>query len=413
MIGLMDCNNFFVSCERLFRPDLLGKPVAVLSSNDGCIVARSEEVKNLGIPMGAPLFQVQDVVEKHNVTLFSSHFALYRDLSSRVMTTLREECDSISVYSIDEAFFRVEDTITEAEIREMRRRIIDKVGIPVSIGISSTRTRAKLASTFAKKSNGVFFLTDDILKMKADTIPVGTVWGIGREMSASLTRDKVTTVAKLLEKGVRYARSMYGVVGERIVHELQGHEAEFLEEEGSVHASIASTRSFKQTTHEKEVVMGALAYHVAHIGEKLRERGHMAGELTVLAYPSRFSSHVLTRGSARVLFTVPTDSTETLLMTTRTLFERLYQPHVSYKKAGVMVSGIIPREYVSPSLLTGSVREKSAEVYDVVDVLNERFGSGTVRPGSIMKEETWGARTDMRSPQYTTRWGDIQSVKAV
>lgn len=410
----MDCNNFFVSCERLFRPDLLGKPVAVLSSNDGCIVARSEEVKNLGIPMGAPLFQVQDLVKKHNITLFSSHFALYRDLSRRVMTILRDEYESVSVYSIDEAFFRVGETMSSNEIALLRQRIIDKVGIPVSIGVSSTRTRAKLASTFAKKSDGIYFLTDEILAIKADTIPVGTVWGIGREMSASLTRDGITTVRAFVEKGVRYARSKYGVVGERIVRELMGQEAQGEKEgEEGTHASITSTRSFKDVTNDKEVVMGAIAYHVAHIGEKLRERGHMAGELTVIANPSRYSSYTHTCGSKRVVFSVPTDSTETLLTTARALFDDFYNREVPYKKAGVMVGGIIPREYVSPSLMTGRVREKSAEVYDIVDMLNERFGSGMVHPGTVIKQEKWGARTDMRSPAYTTSWSNIPSVKAV
>jgi DNA polymerase V len=181
MIGLLDCNNFFVSCERLFRPDLLKRPVAVLSSNDGCIVARSAEVKDLGVPMGVPYFQVKDVLTKAGAVLFSSNFTLYRDVSARVMDTLEDEVGLIDVYSIDEAFFEVEDDATEADVLAIRARVMKEVGVPVSIGIASTKTLAKQASVLAKKGNGVCILTDALWQEKMEEVPCGSVWGLGRQ----------------------------------------------------------------------------------------------------------------------------------------------------------------------------------------------------------------------------------------
>jgi DNA polymerase V len=201
-IGLMDCNNFFVSCERLFRPDLLKKPVAVLSSNDGCIVARSQEVKELGIPMGAPYFMVRAICKKEGVTLFSSNFRLYRDISARVMHALCEEVDTFEVYSIDEAFFSIEETVTEEEVLLLRERIMQKTGIPVSFGIARTKTIAKAAGDHAKKESGVSILDATLWETKISEIPCGSIWGIGRQTSAKLTKLGINTVADLISKDI-------------------------------------------------------------------------------------------------------------------------------------------------------------------------------------------------------------------
>lgn len=413
MIALIDCNNFFVSCERLFRPDLHHQPVAVLSSNDGCIVARSDEVKKIGIPMGVPLFKVKDVVRKHGITLFSSNFTLYRDLSRRVMAVLCDEYRHISVYSIDEAFVTLRSGESEDDVRRVRDRIMKHVGIPVSIGVASTHTLAKLASTYAKRGDGVFYLDSSFLRTEGTSIPVGTIWGIGREMAAMLTRDGVHTLDEFIRRGIPYARSTCGVHGERIVYELMGKSTYRLGAEDAVEASIASTRSFRQKTHEKDVIMGAIASHVAHIGEKLREREHMACGLTVMASPGRHSAYAQRKGSASSMCAEPTDSTETLLKMAQTLFLQIYDADVPYKKAGAVVHSIIPRAYASPNLLTGDVREKSAYVYDVVDALNARLGPGTLQPGAVLGQQVWDARRENGSPAYTTRWRDIPTVKAV
>jgi DNA polymerase V len=287
MVGLMDCNNFFVSCERLFRPDLRGKPVAVLSSNDGCIVARSEEVKQLGIPMGVPHFQVKDLCEKHQITIFSSNFTLYRDISSRVMQALREECDHVFIYSIDESFFEVEEGMDTNGIAKIRTRIMEKTGIPVSFGIAPTKTIAKIANSEAKKGNGVVWLSVEEAQRRYGALSCGSVWGIGRQTSRRLSDLGVRTVAEFVERGRSFARQEFGVVGERLFLELTGIRTDGAEDEESVQGSIMSTRSFGKETRSKEVLLSALGHHISHVGEKLREDDLMTSSLRILCLPSR------------------------------------------------------------------------------------------------------------------------------
>jgi DNA polymerase V len=200
MIGLMDCNNFFVSCERLFRPDLAKCPVAVLSSNDGCIVSRSQEVKDLGIAMGVPYFEVKSLCKKYNITLFSSNFTLYRDISTRVMATLKEFVDDIEIYSIDEAFFGVPKTMDETTLISIRAEIIRKTGIPVSIGVAPTKTLAKVANDRAKKGGGVMVLTKEVWKILQGEVSCSSIWGIGRQTSQKLTELGINSVAELLAR---------------------------------------------------------------------------------------------------------------------------------------------------------------------------------------------------------------------
>jgi DNA polymerase V len=253
MIGLLDCNNFFVSCERLFRPDLLKKPVAVLSSNDGCIVARSQEVKDLGVPMGIPYFQVKDVLTKANATLFSSNFTLYRDISARVMETLEKEVGFCDVYSIDEAFFEVSDDATEADVLSIRSRVMQDVGLPVSIGVASTKTLAKQASVMAKKGNGVCILTESLWKEKMETAQCSSVWGLGRQTTAKLRELGVKTVAEFLALDRSVVRKHFGVGGDRIYMELTGVVVHKLGSQSlDVQQSIMSTRSFEKNKNYTE-----------------------------------------------------------------------------------------------------------------------------------------------------------------
>ncbi len=414
MIGLMDCNNFFVSCERLFRPDLKGKPVAVLSSNDGCIVARSQEVKDLGIQMGAPYFQVKDQCTKHRVTLFSSNFTLYRDLSSRVMRALSEEFDHTEIYSIDEAFFEVPEGMTAEDIKMIRMRIAQKTGIPVSFGIASTKTIAKIANNEAKKGTGVTWLTMEAALARYGTITCGSVWGIGRQTSKRLSELKVVTVANFIDKGHAFARQEFGVVGERLYFELTGIRVEGDPDAEVKNASIMSTRSFHKAVTDKSVLMSALGHHVSQLGERLREREVMTSQLRILCAPSRFGPFALRATSKTHIFDIPTNDTTVLLQETQKLLDSLYEKDVPYKKAGAIVGGLVPAAYVAPSLFENLSREKSSgSVYVVVDELNERFGRGTIRPGVVMDTDAWAARSLSRSQEYTTQWTEIASVKAV
>jgi len=413
MIGLMDCNNFFVSCERLFRPDLLGKPVAVLSSNDGCIVARSKEVKDLGIPMGVPLFEVRDVVEKHSVVLFSSNFALYRDISRRVMHALQEEFDDVAVYSIDEAFFVVPEGCTEEDIALIRARVIQKTGIPVSFGVAPTKTVAKIANQEAKKGSGTVWLTLNQFRERCSTVPCGSVWGIGRQMAAKLEVFGIHTVSHFLEKGLGFARSEFGVHGERLFLELTGIEAAGHTEDVSPNASIMSTQSFGKRIHSKDVIFAALSHHIGHIAEKLRARNLATRSITIICAPGRYGNYVLRKGSATMEFGEPTNDTVLLLEYARRLLDEIHDAEVPYKRAGAIVSGLLPIEYVSESLFETTEKSARESVFAVVDILNKRFGKETIHPGTLHRGEEWSSRTELRSGAFTTRWTEIPHVKAI
>ena len=412
MIGLLDCNNFFVSCERLFRPDLTTRPVAVLSSNDGCIVARSQEVKDLGIPMGVPYFKVKDVLSKAGAVLFSSNFTLYRDLSSRVMNTLQKEIGLIDIYSIDEAFFEVADDITEEEVLAIRMRVIKEVGVPVSIGIASTKTLAKQASAMAKKMNGVCILTEALWQEKMKDTPCGSVWGLGRQTVIKLREMGVTSVAQYVALSRPVIRQRFGVVGERIQNELNGLRSYELGEDGSndVQQSITSSRSFEKTTSDLSALESALGYHVTEVAEKLREKQLLATTMTVMIMPSRHGDFFMRRGSISLNLTRPTNETRLILQEAFSALRKIYQKEIPYKKAGVLLGGLLPLHTNTGSLF--DVGTTDVHVLDeIADEVNSKFGHGTLRSGAIL---TSGARgsAKLRSKEYTTRWGDIPTVHA-
>ncbi len=409
----MDCNNFFVSCERLFRPDLRQRPVAVLSSNDGCIVARSQEVKDLGVPMGIPLFEVKELCEKHNVTLFSSNFTLYRDISRRVMRALRDEYGSISIYSIDEAFFEVAEPVCVDAIMDIRSRIMQKTGIPVSFGIADTKTIAKVANGEAKRGTGVVRIDLNEFKRIAPSISCGSVWGIGRETTLKLSALNINTVADLRSAGLGFMRHQFGVQGERLFFELSGIPASPGDVEDSIHGSISSTRSFAHAVHDKAMLQSALGYHVTHIGEKLRERCVTASVLSIMCTPSRYGAYALRKGNAHIELDCPTNDTGKLLKEAFILLDRLYEVGVPYKKAGITVSGIIPEAFVSGRLFNSPGGEKQEEMYQTIDSINNRFGRNTVRPGVTLNQGDWQENKRLKSPEYTTRWAHLARVKAI
>ncbi len=411
MIGLMDCNNFFASCERLFRPDLQKKPVAVLSSNDGCIVARSQEVKDLGIPMGIPYFKVKDICEKEGVVLFSSNFTLYRDISSRVMQALASEVGACDVYSIDEAFFALPDDVTPEEVLRIRNEVIKKVGVPVSIGVSSTKTLAKQASSLAKKSGGVCILTKEMWQEEQKNALCASVWGIGRQSVAKLREMGVSTVSEFLALDRAVLRRHFGVSGERIADELRGtqvHELGRTTED--IQQSIMSTRSFEKTTTELSHLQSAVAYHVSFAAEKLREKKLVASRLHVAILTSRHGDFVLQSGTGEVVLDEPTSSTQKLLKAALAEVNKLYQKRVPYKKAGVVLGGLMPESYVTGDLFS-SASTNTREVDDLADTINERFGHNMLHHAVILQNAA-RASAKLRSKEYTTRWQDIPTVQA-
>jgi DNA polymerase V len=413
LIGLMDCNNFFVSCERLFRPDLLKKPVAVLSSNDGCIVARSQEVKDMGIPMGLPLFQAKQLSDTSSITFFSSNFTLYRDISARVMQTLAEEMGECEIYSIDEAFFELPDTVTEEEVHTIRSTIMRRVGIPVSIGVAKTKTLAKQASVFGKKGNGVFLLTEEIWKEKSKNAPCASVWGLGRATVGKLAALDVSTAADFMKLERGFVRKQFGVGGERIYNELHGTVSHNLERNSQdVRQSITSTRSFAKTTQKLIELESAVSYHITHAAKKLREKDLLCSRLYIELRASRHSDFSHRRGGAEIVLPESTNNTGDLLSFALQKVREIYDPDIPYKKAGVVCSGLIPSSFVPRSLFTEHSKDSTVNVIDsVVDRVTNKFGMHALHFASVLDS---GARSSMalRSKEYTTSWGDIPSVHA-
>lgn len=409
-IALLDCNNFFVSCERLFRPDLEGKPVAVLSSNDGCIVARSQEVKDLGVPMGIPLFQAKQLYDLAEVTFFSSNFPLYRDISRRVMDILASEVGKIEVYSIDESFFTLPQHTTEAELLELRRQVMRRSGIPVSIGFAPSKTLAKVASKLGKKQGGVRRLTLPDWEQLAASFNLEDIWNLGGATARRLRALEVHTPAAFMELAPQVVEAHFGVVGRRLQDELRGTAVYRVgENSDALRQSLASTRSFAGTTNDRGALMSALGYHLTHVAEKLREKELAATTVIVELRPSRHGDFAYRRGSWLVPLALPAYDTTTLLRAVEEGFEQLYEAGVPYKKAGVVLSGLVPQGYVQPDLF--SAAQPNAGVDTVTDSLNRRFGPGTIRPALVLDNRP-KVSANLRSPRYTTTWNDIPTVKA-
>ncbi len=415
MIGLVDCNNFFVSCERLFRPDLSKKPVLVLSSNDGCVVSRSQEVKELGIPMGVPYFQIKDICRKEGIAVFSSNFTLYRDLSRRVMSALRDEFETCEVYSVDEAFFLIKDTMSFSDFMFKRKRIIQKTGIPVSIGVSYTKTLAKVAASIAKKEKGVCVLDHDSWQRLQSSTSCGAIWGIGRETSARLRDMGIGTVYELLASDRSLIRAQFGVIGERTCLELEGVPVYTFGD--SVHRtqeSYMSTRSFGNVVKDKAVLQTALAYHISELALKLRKDACVAAGMTVLIRGSRHGVYAQRKSLFYKTFTEPTADTGVFLREMHEVLEAVFDPEIPYKKAGVIFHGILPKGASTGSLFSAGVQKvKTKDIDSISDALNDRFGRKILNRGSVFGSALWITKKAFNSKNYTTKWSDLPEVKAI
>lgn len=407
-IGLLDCNNFFVSCERLFRPDLEKKPVVVLSSNDGCVVARSKEVKELGIPMGVPYFKVRDELEASRTTIFSSNFTLYRDISARVMRVLQNEVGYTEQYSVDEAFFTL-TAPTMDSLKHIKAAVEQQVGVPVTVGVAKTKTIAKCATEIGKKGEGVSLLEGSAWKEVAQTFPLADVWGIGRRTGEHMRAYNLLTVADLQQADPAFIRSEFGIAGARLQTELAEQPTDRSERD-KLQQSIMSTRSFQKSTTNLRVLEDAVAYHVAHAAEELRELGACAHTIRVLIRPSRHNEWVLRGGTREAVLVIPTDDTRVILREALALVRSLYEAGVPYKKAGVILSGIVPRAAVPGSLFESS--DQHHELFSAIDGLNHRYGAGTLTIGRTKTEGVWQASKSHVSPRYTTSWQELQTVVA-
>jgi DNA polymerase V len=413
-IGLLDCNNFFVSCERLFRPDLKGKPVVVLSSNDGCVVARSQEIRDKGIPMGIPYFQIKDIIKDIEATTFSSHFALYRDISRRVFEVMREELDVVEQYSVDEAFFTIQgppENVRE-KIIQLKDKVERLVGIPVSVGVASSKTQSKYASSVAKKTGGVCLLIQTDWTERTPSILLTSIWGVGLRSAEAYKKHGLITVADLIKLERRQILQLFGVTGERLWQELQGIPCGSLVRKLEHQKSILHSRSFKETTTDIAVLKDAIAYHIKEATEDLRSMALNALHIQVSLGTSRYGDFLLQGGSAQHIFTAPTDDSFMFLKAAMDLVEVLYKPNVPYKKAGILLTQFTPKNVQQLSMFVEKEGEKTASLMPVIDALNRQIGRGSVMLGSRLKTHKWQSSRESKSPAYTTNWSEIKTVKA-
>ena len=419
VFALVDCNNFYASCEKLFRPDLKDTPVVVLSNNDGCVVARSREAKLLGIKMGVPVFQIKAEMQRHGILAFSSNYALYADLSSRVMRTLEEMAPRVEVYSIDEAFLDltgIESAISLVEFgQQVRERIGHWIGITVCVGIAPTKTLAKLANHAAKKypaTQGVVDLTNpDRQRRLLALVPVDDVWGVGKRLSKRLNALGITTALDLANASPRAIRDQFSVVLERTVRELNGESCIELEEIPPTKKQIVCSRSFGVKVTQFELLREAVCEYASRATEKLRKEQQQAKVLTVFIRTSPFKDNEPQySNSASGELLIPSCDTRDFIELANHLLKRIWKDGFRYAKAGVMLSDFYDPGMFQPGLFDDvSIRSNSQQLMSVLDTINQS-GAGKVFFAGQGTKKDWSMKREHLSPAYTTRWDQLPRV---
>lgn len=416
VFALVDVNNFYVSCERVFDPRLLGKPVIVLSNNDGCAVSRSNEAKALGIKMGAPWFQIRDLAQQYNVMALSSNYTLYGDMSRRVMTLLADMAPRQEIYSIDECFLDLtgfRDCVGYGQ--SIRYRVRRWTGLPVCVGIASTKTLAKLANHCAKKRPGFDGVCDfadlpkdDFERLLTD-LPVSEVWGIGRKLSAHLALMGIETVRDLRDADVPTIRQRFGVVVERTVRELRGESCLELEELQPVRQGITTSRSFGHEVTRIDEAREAVSSYAATAAQKLRQDGSEASAILVFARTNPFRKHLpQINRQTLVSFGTPTDDTIALSRYAMQGLKRIWVDGYRYHKAGVMLSGLTPKNRHQASLFENPFETaKRDRLNSTMDRLNQRYGRGTLALAGAGIQKEWKLKSERLTPAYTTRWDEL------
>lgn len=417
MFALVDCNNFYVSCERVFRPDLVGRPVAVLSNNDGCIVARSEEVKALGVGFGLPVFQFKHLLARHRVVLLSSNYTLYGDMSRRVMNTLADLAADLEIYSIDEAFLRLSPgQIASPEV--FGPRVVTTVrrhtGIPVSVGIAPTKTLAKAANRLAKIHRSGFHVLQGTAADDRDlaSLPVEDVWGVGSRFAEFLRKNSVETARDLRDAPREWIRRRLKLPGLRTVLELAGQPCLELEHAPSPQQAILCSRSFGRDVRRHEDLAEAVALFASRVAVRLRRQHSLAGWIQVFTGSNRFREGAQYAAAPSRELSPPTAHTPTLVQIALDLLAGVYRPGFRYKKAGVMVACLVPEEASQLDLFNDDwYDERQRRLMAAVDGINARFGEETVTLAATGLTRPWRTKRELVSPRYTTRWEDLPRVR--
>ena len=422
--ALVDVNNFYVSCERIFKPKLEHIPLVVLSNNDGCAVARSDEVKALGVKMGTPWFKIKDLAREQGIQAFSSNYALYGDMSNRVVQILRDFSPDTEVYSIDESFLRIE-TVAHlygdalAMGQQMRQRIKQWTGLPVCVGVGPSKTLAKFANHLAKKNPEFQGVCDLHIIPRAERVrrmslvAVGEVWGVGGRIERRLGEMGIHTVLDLRNASPKEMRRHFGVVLERTCNELRGISCLALDDMAVPKQQIMSSRSFGRPVETIEELRESIASYLARAAEKLRQQQSVSAAVYVFIQTNRFSKGEQYQAGLTVPLYEPTDNTQALTAAALAGLQVMYRSGYQYKKAGVMLTLLSDKQARQRSIFDDVAgAQRSTELMRALDTINSDYGHGTVRSGVSGFTQRWAMRNENRSPRYTTRWDELPIVRS-
>ena len=416
MIALVDCNNFYASCERVFQPKLENKPIVVLSNNDGCVIARSNEAKALGIKMGAPAFKMRPIFDYHNVYVFSSNFALYGDLSNRVMQILSQESPAIEIYSIDEAFLDLKGIkkLNKFSV-DLRKKVGQWTGIPVSVGIAPTKTLAKVANRIAKKykKDGVFLMKEPATITRVlKHVAVDELWGIGRKYSKFLSQRGFQTAYDLVNASESWVRNNMTVNGLRMIKELKGIPCLSLEYETQRKKNICTSRSFGMDVKTLYELEEAVASYASTCAMKLRKEKSLTSSILVFVKTNPFKElNSQYSPCQKVILDVPTNDSMEITSQALSVLKRIYKDGFNYKKAGVIVGDIVSEESRQLSLFTTQDIFKTKNIMNAMDDINRKMGRNKVRLAVQGFDRKWRLKQEKLSPCYTTRFEDVLEVK--
>lgn len=425
MIALVDCNSFYASCEQVFRPDLLGRPVVVLSNNDGCVIAANAEAKALThIPMFEPVFKIKKTLIKNGVTFFSSNYTLYGEMSQRVMNILREFSPLVEVYSIDESFVDLSG-FNQLDLENygntIRETVYRNTGIPVGVGIAPTKVLSKLANRIAKKcnenNNHVHVIDTEEKRIKAlQWAGIDDIWGIGKNHARRIKEKGARTAYDFTQFPLAWVRKQMTVVGERLWRELRGEPCRALEENPKPKKGIGTAKSFGKKLESLTLIEEACSYYISEVSELMRSQKSCASFLQVYI-TTNFHSDIDKQYSNSITVTlpVPTNNTFILIAEAKKALHKLYKSGYRYKKVGVCLSGIIPQEYVQGNLFQQNHHIDNEKLTQIVDVLNCKYGKATVSSAATGSRESmkeWELIKEDRSPRYTTQWNELLLVQS-
>ena len=418
VFGLVDVNSFYCSCERIFRPELRHRPVVVLSNSDGCIVARTNEAKALGLKMGDPYFKVRSFLERHGVAVFSSNYTLYGELSHRVQLAIASLAPAVEVYSIDESFVRL-DGLPEPLLdvgRAIQARVLLWTALPVGVGIGYTKTLAKAAQHASKiwreRTGGVVDLRKpEAVEWLLRRMPVDEVWGIGRRMRDNLARDGITTAWELAHADPRAMGRKYSVVLERTIRELQGESCMDLEHAVPAKQTICTSKMFGQRVHTLQGLQEALATYVHRAAEKLRKQRSLCGVLRIGIQTSFHGDGPKYAQAATVVPPFPTDDVRLLTRCALRALKQIYRPGYAYSKAEILLLDLRKRGEFTQDLFTPSQSERSDALMATMDRINRRWGHDCLRTAAVPLAPDWGMRRALLSPSYMTSWDQLWKVQ--